>query len=187
MTTYESYDLMLQLIGIFFSFTATICSIIAIVYTYKNLKEIRNQFFEQNRGQLVFYIDYSAVEIFSHLVLKNFGNSPAKLKHIKFSPDLSWNDIGKPNLTDFDFSRLKNVFLAPNQHIKSSFELSRSTLDSFEAEICYETCGKTYTEKYIIDLKYSHHLLHNEATIKDPVDGLKQINKSIRNLSDKFI
>lgn len=187
MSSYEHYDLFLQSIGIFFSFTATICSIIAIVYTYKNLKEIRDQFFEQNRGQLVFYIDHSAVEIFSLLILKNFGNSPAKLKYIKFSPDLSWNDIGKPNLNDFDFSKLKNIFLAPNQHIKSSYELSRSTIDSFDAEICYETCGKTYTEKYTIDLTYSHHLLHSDATIKDPVDGLKQINKSIRKLSDNFI
>ena len=82
MSPYEHYDLLLQSIGILFSFTATICSIIAIVYTYKNLKEIRDQFFEQNRGQLVFYLDYSAVEALSYLVLKNFGSSPARtLRH----------------------------------------------------------------------------------------------------------
>lgn len=187
MSPYENYDLFLQSISILFSFSATICSIIAIIYTYLNLKEIRNQFFEQNRGQLVFYIDYSAVEIFSHLVLKNFGNSPVRLNHIKFTPDLSWNDIGNPNLSNFDFSKLENIFLAPNQHIKSVFEISKSTIESFEAEICYKTCGKTYIEKYIIDLEHFHHLLHSDQTIKDQVEGLKQINKSIRNLSDKFI
>jgi hypothetical protein len=136
MSPYEHYDLLLQSIGILFSFTATICSIIAIVYTYKNLKEIQNQFFEQNRGQLVFYLDYSAVEALSYLVLKNFGNSPAKLKYINFSPELSWESVGKPNLKEFNFSQLKNIFLAPKQHIKSSFELSKLTFDSFEVEIC---------------------------------------------------
>lgn len=187
MSPYEICDLFLQSAGILFSFMATICSIIAIIYTYQNLKEIRNQFFEQNRGQLVFYIDYSAVESFSYLILKNFGNSPAKLKYIKFTPDLSWNSVGKPNLEKFDFSQLKNIFLAPNQHVKSSFELSKSSLDSFETEICYETCGKTFTEKYIIDLTYTHCTLHDDPDIKNEITGLKHINRSIRKLSDKFI
>ena len=45
MSTYENYSLILQAVGIIFSFIATICSIAAIIFTYKNLKEIKNQFF----------------------------------------------------------------------------------------------------------------------------------------------
>ena len=79
MTCFEKLTLLLQIVSIFTSFVATICAIIAIIYTAKNLKEIRNQFFEENRGQLVFYITKTNDDLFDWTIIKNFGNSPAKL------------------------------------------------------------------------------------------------------------
>lgn len=54
MTSYEWHTLVLQSISIATSFIAILCAIVTIIYTAKNLKEIKKQFFEQNRGSLFF-------------------------------------------------------------------------------------------------------------------------------------
>ena len=55
-------------------------SIATALLTYRNLCEIRKQFFEQHRGNLIFYIDKSPNQNFHTLVLRNYGNAPGPVR-----------------------------------------------------------------------------------------------------------
>ena len=194
MTTYEWYSILFQILGLILSLSTFIGSIIAIVFTYKNLKEMRKQlaeqqkqYFEQNRGNLIFYISKSEVSAFHSLIIKNFGNSPVKLLSLKIDPDLNWDKAGQSELSEFNISNLKNIFLAPQQHISSGFDFRSYPDEKFDIEISYETCDKTITEKYSIDLDFIGNLISMEPQIKDEVAALKNIYKAVVSLSDKFI
>lgn len=194
MTLAEWHSTLFQLIGLILSFFTFIGSVIAIYYTYQNLKEMKkqlneqkNQYFEQNRGNLVFYIAKSGVDVFYSLIIKNFGNSPAKLLSLKMTPDLEWGKAGEKDLNDFNITNLKNVFLAPQQHISSGFDFRDYPDKVFDVEISYETCGKVITENYTIDINFIGNILTMEPHIRDELSALKHINKSIKHLSDKFI
>ena len=54
-------------------------------------------------------------------------------------------------------------------------------------EIHYSTCGKEFTESYNVDLNYIHKVLSVEPDIKDELSALKNINKAINFLSNKFV
>lgn len=118
MTSAEWHSTLFQFIGLILSLATFIGSIVAIYYTYQNLKEMKkqlaeqkNQYFEQNRGNLVFYISKNRESIIHSLIIKNFGNSPAKLISLKITPDLDWGKSGETGLKDFNITNIKNVFL----------------------------------------------------------------------------
>ena len=127
-----------QFIGIVLSFLALVASIIAVILTYKNLSEMKKQlceqqkqYFDQNRGNLIFYVQKSITGITHDLIIKNFGNSPAKLLSLKITPDLDWKKAGQSNIDDFNISKLNNIFLAPQQHIGTIFDFQTSMKPSW--------------------------------------------------------
>lgn len=194
MTIADWHSTLFQFLGVILSLLTFIGSVIAIFYTYQNLKEMRNQlseqkkqYFEQNRGNLIFYIAKSNIGITHDLIIKNFGNSPAKLISLKISPDLEWNKAGQTGIDNFNITKLKNIFLAPQQHVGTIFDFSNFEEKELNIEICYSTCDKQFTETYKIDLNYLHKVLRTEPRIEDELQALKYINKSICGLSDKFI
>lgn len=187
MTSYEWHTLVLQFISIATSFIATLCAIAAIIYTAKNLKEIKKQFFEQNRGSLVFYITKTNDDILDWTIIKNFGNSPAKLLSLKITPELDWKKAGTEELGTAILTNAKNIFLAPGQHIKSAFDFRNYPETKFEVELTYETCGKTFSDKYNIDLNYAEYTITLDPSIKDEISGLKYIYKGIKTLNDRFL
>ena len=194
MTVAEWHSTLFQFIGVILSFVTFVGSVIAIYYTYQNLKEMRKQlneqktqYFEHNRGNLIFYISKSDIGITHDLIIKNFGNSPAKLISLKITPDLDWSKAGQAHINDFNITKLKNIFLAPHQHIGTVFDFRKFKEKELDIEIKYTTCGKEYTEQYKIDLNYLHKVFTLEPDIKDEFTALKYINKSITSLSDKFI
>lgn len=163
-----------------------IAAIVAIL-TYKNLREMRKQFFEQNRGRLVFYIDNVRTGLFKVLVIKNFGNSPAKLLSLCITPDLDWRKSDPTSSSDFNISNFKDVFLAPGQHVSSAFDFENYPDKIFNIELTYETCGKTFSESYVIDLHFSHIALSYRPETKDELNALEEINDSIQQLSQRFL
>lgn len=194
MTTYEWYSTLFQLLGLILSLSTFIGSVIAIYFTYQNLKEMKkqlaeqkDQYFEQNRGNLIFYITKSNVDILHSLIIKNFGNSPAKLLSLKISPDLNWEKAGQSGIEELNISNVKNIFLAPQQHISSIFDFRSYPEKSFDIEINYETCGKIITEEYTIDIDYIGKLLTPGSDPENPLKALKNINESIISLSNKFV
>ena len=194
MTSAEWHSTLFQFIGIVLSALALIGSIVAIYYAYRNLKEMqkqlteqKNQYFEENRGNLIFYICKSSIGITHDLIIKNFGNSPAKLISLKISPDLDWSKAGQTGVDDFNITKLNNIFLAPRQHIVRIFDFNNFNETELDIEIKYTTCGKEFTEQYKIDLNYLHKVFTLEPRIENELTALKYINKSITALSDKFI
>lgn len=194
MTAAEWHSTLFQFIGVILSFVTFVGSVIAIYYTYQNLKEMRkqlneqkNQYFEQNRGNLIFYIAKSDIGITHDLIIKNFGNSPAKLISLKIMPDLDWSKAGQTGVDDFNITKLNNIFLAPQQHIGTLFDFTNYEESEINVEICYTTCDKQFTENYKIDLNYLHKVLCTEPKIDNELQALKYINKSINALSDRFI
>ena len=194
MTAAEWHATLFQFIGVILSFVTFVGSVIAIYYTYQNLKEMRKQlneqkgqYFEQNRGNLIFYISKSDIGITHDLIIKNFGNSPAKLISLKITPDLDWSKAGQTGVDDFNITKLNNIFLAPQQHIGTLFDFTNYEETELDVEICYTTCEKQFTENYKIDLNYLHKVLRTEPKIDSELQALKYINKSINALSDRFI
>ena len=194
MTAAEWHSTLFQFIGVILSFVTFVGSVIAIYYTYQNLKEMRKQlneqkgqYFEQNRGNLIFYISKSDIGITHDLIIKNFGNSPAKLISLKITPDLDWSQKGQTGVDDFNITKLNNIFLAPQQHIGTLFDFTNYEETELDVEICYTTCEKQFTENYKIDLNYLHKVLRTEPKIDSELQALKYINKSINALSDRFI
>lgn len=194
MTSAEWHSTLFQFIGVVLSALALIGSIVAIYYAYRNLKEMqkqlteqKNQYFEENRGNLIFYICKSSIGITHDLIIKNFGNSPAKLLSLKISPDLDWSKAGQAGVDDFNITKLNNIFLAPSQHIGTILDFNNFNETELDIEIKYTTCGKEFTELYKIDLNYLHKVFTLEPKIENEVTALKYINKSITALSDKFI
>lgn len=161
---------------------------IAAFFTYRNLREIRKQFFEQNRGNLVFYIRKGQQDkITDLLVIKNFGNSPAKLLSLKITPELDWKKSKHPLPDKCNITNCKNVFIAPKYYISSSFNFRGYPDKIFEVELHYQTCGKEIKEQYIIDMNYASSLVETIPDIRDELEGLKAINNSIRQLSDRLL
>lgn len=176
------YEITSSVISVF----ALMAAVAAAYFTYKNILEIRNQFFEQNRGNLLFLIVDRGSGLYS-TVVKNFGNSPAKLISLTIDPELDWSKT-KGNIPQkFVISKCKNVFIAPGQLIESFFDFSGYPDEKFHIDITYETLNKRMTESYDIDLAYNHRLVDAKITIKDTTGGLRQINNSVRELSDRFL
>lgn len=96
---------------IIISIFSAIITAFSAVLTYINLREIRKQFFEQNRGQLVFYIDKSRNNSFFNLTLKNFGNSSAKLLSITTNPKIDWGKTSHSIPSSKNIDSCKNAFL----------------------------------------------------------------------------
>lgn len=194
MTLAEWHSTLFQCTGTVVSFFALVASILAVILTYKNLSEMKKQlneqqkqYFEQNRGNLIFYVQKGAVGVTHDLIIKNFGNSPAKLLSLKITPDLDWKKTGQSDIDDFNITKLNNIFLAPQQHIGTIFDFSNFNETELDVEICYSTCNQNFKEQYKVDLNYLHKVLSLEPQIKDELSALKYINKSITSLSDKFI
>lgn len=194
MASAEWYSTLFQFLGTIVSFLALIASIVAVILAYKNLREMKKQlseqqkqYFEQNRGNLIFYVQPSTFGVTHDLIIKNFGNSPAKLISLEIFPDLDWSKVGRSDISGFNITRLSNIFLAPRQHVGTIFDFTDFTHTELDVKIHYSTCDRKFTESYKVDLNYVHKILSVEPDIKDELSALKNINKSIKSLSDKFI
>ena len=191
MSLAEWHSTLFQFIGLVLSFATFIGSIIAIYFTYQNLKEMRkqldeqkNQYFEQNRGNVIFYLYHDTLYSEDYIVLKNFGNSPAIISSIETTPKLSWNN---PDLHDFDIDNLKNIMLAPGQHIKTVYDFDSTEIKKIDVCVNYVSCNKSFTETYSIDLDYTNRTMHLDSSPEDPIGAINKVAKSIDSLSDKII
>lgn len=88
MTSAEWHSTLFQFIGLILSLITFIGSIIAIWFTYLNLKEMRkqlkeqqNQYFEQNRGNILFYIRKSDVSVTHDLIIKTLETHQQNYYH----------------------------------------------------------------------------------------------------------
>lgn len=166
---------------------STIATFITLLLTYLNLREIKKQNFEQNRGNIIFTMERLRDDLLYTLVIKNYGNSVAKLLEMEILPELDWKKTEAKLPKEFDITKSKNILLAPNKYVLSSFDFRNYPDDHFVIKLKYETCGKIIHEKYEIDSNYDNYVISVGPSKVDGETGLKEINKSIRQLTDKFL
>lgn len=171
-------------ISLAIAIVSAIISCVALWLTYLNLKEIKNQFAEQNRGVAVFYINTRSSSQYADLIIKNFGNSPVTVTEINCNPPITWKNVKRMDVPLKTMTELTNIFLAPNQSISSEFDIYRYPDKFFNINIKYITCGKKYSENYTIDLSYIGNSVAFSENFNDK--DLKIINDSIQELSDRF-
>jgi hypothetical protein len=161
-------------------------SLAVAVITFLNLRELKITRQEEVRAYVTLYFEKFRTDYLQSIILKNFGKSSALVKNIQVEPNLEYskgrmNDLKQKCLTD-----CKNIYLAPNQSIKSVFDLSPYLNQTIKVSLTYLTCGRTITENYDIDMSYHDLILTANPSIKNPLEGLSQINESIREVSDKL-
>lgn len=176
-----------EIISCVIATAAVVVSGTAALFTYKNLREIRNQFFEQNRGNLVFYINKIKRGDWHTLILKNYGNSPAKLLSLTVNPEIDWSKTEWDIPDDSKITNCKNVFIAPKQFISSDFSFSNYPDNIFEVTISYKTCGKVISDTYVIDLSFTSYLVDAKITSSNELKALDAISENIQQLSERFL
>ena len=169
--------------------TSSSLSIVAIIISIKTLKQSNNAIIESSRANIVFYVD-TLTGAQQFLTIKNFGNSVGEILDININPRPDYSKSPKlsgkpaPVITDY-----KNIFLAPNQCIKSWFPFSRYPNKKFTITVKYKSLGNTYEETYSIDLSYIEaidYLRKSDFAVNDEKQALVNIDNTLRSFSERF-
>lgn len=165
----------------------SILAITAIIISIRTLKQSNSAIEESSRGNIMFYID-TPLGSNQYLVIKNFGKSIAKLIKININPEISFSrsTFQSENKLIVDCS---NILLAPNQSIKSWFPFDNYPDKIFHIELEYETLGKTYFQKYDINLNYLStidYLRDFSIDCPDEKSALLKISNNIKTLYEKL-
>lgn len=175
----------IQIVSILLSLIISIVSICIAVKTLKQNNEITRN---ASRAYIVFYIDKFITESHHTLIIKNFGKSSGKLISLELDPPLDYSKSRLSGISnDMLITNHSNIYLAPNQTIKSSFYFNNYPDKKFKVKIKYETLDKKYTDEYLIDLTYSKSIITTKSTISDNSEALESIRDSILGVSDKLI
>ncbi|KEI87585.1 hypothetical protein FDF69_07735 [Clostridium sporogenes] len=173
-------------LSIIFNFITSLTSIIVVIFTYRNLRELKIARFEESRAYITFYIDKFKNDLFFSLIIKNFGKSSGKLISIKLNPPLDWSKTSA-NIGLSPITECKNIYLAPGQSVKSLFDFRNYPDKIFSVTVTYETLGKVFTDNYEIDLSHRKSVIIDKPCIKTEFDALESIHKSIEGLSEKVL
>lgn len=151
---------LLQLISII---SSSILSIIAIVISVLTLKQNNKIIFESNRPYLSVFtkaINFTSPTVC--LVLKNFGNSGAKILNIEYDKNLEKFSRRPP------FKNMKNVFIAPNQSFIYPLDVKHFLNEVINIKINYQYLNKIYTEIFCINfLHYTDIEFQKQHSTKD--------------------
>lgn len=169
--------------------SSSILSVVAIVISIKTLKQSSDALIENSRANIVFYID-TLTGGQQFLTIKNFGNSVGEILNIDISPKLDYSKSPRLHSTSTPvITNYKNIFLAPNQCIKSWFPFGDYPDKKFIVTVTYKTLKKTYTEQHHIDLSYIDaidYLRKSSFHSDDTKDVLVDINHTLQSFSEKF-
>jgi hypothetical protein len=171
-----------QIISIISTFTI---SVVSIMIALSTLIQTKKSNIEANRAYIVLYITRDRDDILYSLNIKNFGKTSGSLIGIILDPPLSFEksitSLKVKTITEF-----KDVYLAPNQSIRTLFDFRQYKDTRFNATITYKCGEKIYSDTYVLDLEYFSSIITSSNTIKDQEDALIHINTSIRNMADKM-
>lgn len=166
---------------------STILSVIAIVISIKTLKQSNEAIIESSRANIVFYIEKSKYKILHTLVMKNFGNSTGRIISISTTPKIDWSKTKMSDIPTKSITNFNNIFLVPNQSIKSDFDFRDFKTNVINVCLKYETLGKQYIENYNLTLDVTKNITHIEPDTSTIPKGLKAIHDSIQELSEKLL
>lgn len=137
------YQLFVDIVSII---VTSLLSIIAIIISVLTLKQNNKIIFENNKPYLsVFTRSISFTSPTICLVLKNFGNSGAKIINIDYDKKLEKLSRRPP------FKNMKNVFIAPNQSFVYPLNVKDFLDEVINITVNYQYLNKTYTETFCIN------------------------------------
>lgn len=162
----------IQIFGIISSFTL---SAVAIWQAQKAIKLTEKSITDSNRPYVVCYLAMSDVGFFEkYFIIKNFGNTSAKILKIESSRELS--SVGE----NLYLQSLVNTILAPSQKFVTAFYSDDESNNKFiEVKIVFEdTLGNTYKENFQLNPNFANDIAYhrvNSNSLSDDQNDLRNI------------
>lgn len=184
----------IEIIGIIVS---TSVSIIAIIISVKTLKQTQitneqnNRMLEEStRPYIAIYLDTITIcEQSSFFVLKNFGQSSAKITLFEFDPILKTLVTGQKEgdiLLKEQYDTVKGLTLAPGQSKMMLCEVTEIPKDVLTFKIGYVSSEKYYEESFDLNVKNYCHIPVPRPKSHIPEGNERQV-QSLREIIDRLV
>lgn len=152
----------------------SILSLVAIIISILTLIQNNKMIFESSKPNItIFSKVISFTSPHSFLIVKNFGNSAAIIKEIKYDKILNSYFEKEP------FEHMKNTLIAPNQSFVYPLEKYAKSDEVINFEIIYTYLNKTYTEKCSVNFSHFKDIcfikFHGSKDIKEISDILQEM------------
>lgn len=185
---------MIEIIGIIVS---TAVSIIAIIISVKTLKQAQitneqnNRMLEEStRPYIAIYLDTITIcEQSSFFVLKNFGQSSAKITLFEFDSILRTLETGQKKgniLLNEQYDTVEGLTLAPGQSKMMLCEVTKIPKDILTFKIGYVSSEKYYEESFDLNVKNYCHIPVPRPKSHIPEGNERQV-QSLREIIDRLI
>ncbi len=161
----------------------------ALCVAYLAFRISTRSFKEHNRPYITANIEKGDSPYHIYLIIRNNGIRGAQDVSIKFNPPLK-SQVFKNQPEINDISECLYAFIAPQQTIKSTFDITVHRFaegvesdNKINIDIRYKCAKKTYKDTYIIDIDYIRHLIGpNDSDVKKGFEQLdKTLNKLVKN------
>lgn len=167
-------------VNIISTISAAVISIISLLIALASLIQNGKVIKEANRPNVVIFLHSTTIGKFidKYLVIKNFGNTPAKIDKIICSRKIDFCNNLNP------FNDLKNFTIAPTQSIVTECNFDNCS-EPFEFEIHYSNGRRKFKEfcyinpHIIKNLSYSYKISSEKNDIKDII--LNSTNSIIKS------
>ena len=184
----------IEIIGIIASTAVSITAIIISVKTLKQAQitnEQNNRMLEEStRPYISLYLDTITIcEQSSFFVLKNFGQSPAKIILFEFDPvlrTLETNNQKGNRLLNEQYDTVKGLTLAPGQSKMMYCKVTRIPKDVLDFKIGYTSSGKYYEESFELNVKNYCHIPVPRPKSHIPKGNERQV-QSLREIIDRLV
>ena len=165
------------------SFILAAISVITVVITIRqNNRMIKNS----TRPYVVMTMDSTNFQgVSTYLVLKNYGNTGAIIKSIKYDIDISEYSMVSGFIP---FNHIENMLLAPGQRIivlVNADKLKNNNISSFTASIEYTDGKEGYKEDCVINFAAYSEKVYLRASTKDK--ELKIISYTLQDMAEKMM
>lgn len=158
----------------------------SIIISVKTLKQNNKMIEESSRPNIIIYKDvFNFNSPCEYLVIKNFGNSSAKITNIKFDREalikISTNNI---HTCDKAFEYLRNSIFAPNQNYKIPIKTADKGVENLTFVVEYSNI-KHYIETINVNLTQDYGVSYNQqyCTDKELRDICNAIQENTKRLS----
>ncbi|WKY45972.1 hypothetical protein Q5O14_07720 [Eubacteriaceae bacterium ES2] len=161
---------------------SSLIALIAVAISIATLQQNRNMIEESTRPYIAVYVtDIDFTTQVRYLIVKNFGQTGAKIISFKTSPDLL-NITLNPGVRPF--GKIENSFLSPNQYHLCAIDFDKCReFPDVTVEIAYESKHSSYSDKYTLNLISESDNLANKHTKEG--NELKYISNALQNLVER--
>lgn len=133
-------------------------SCVAICVSIKDLRLNREMIEESSRPYISLYLESITIcEQASFFIIKNFGNSAARIDSFEYDPALTETIQKAPQLID-QLNYIDGIFLAPGQSKLLEYDVTSLQKDFLTFKITYSSSLKQYEEVIHLNVKNYIHI-----------------------------